>query len=302
MSGVLQLDLEFVLKTIAFLCGGFGAADTVVTSESSFGHCSARIVKARGWRLMSFLTRMVLHRGHRRPLQLSTTVALRTPSRCVDPKVTPCADIVVDVAATGCFTDRQTTIMIRNLLVGGGNDKETSTLICRGLGQITFHNSLVRERMGYNGTVRGGSQGDVGRMYAIGTRVMLDGETIVPYKANASVPVKLLRNVVISMCRIAQSYFPEVLSVIRDVEGDTGLQPVSPMDGAPPRGGSPRQEGRRHCVGYSIDMSCDLGNSSHYDVHDASQGSGKKGRRHRVGYSIDMSCDLGNSSHYDGCS
>ena len=34
-------------------------------------------------------------------------------------------------------------------------------------------------------------------------------------------------------------------------------------------------------------------------VHDASQGSGKKGRRHRVGYSIDMSCDLGNSSHYD---
>jgi hypothetical protein len=29
---------------------------------------------------------------------------------------------------------------------------------------------------------------------------------------------------------------------------------------------------RRQRVGYSIDMSCDLGNSSHYDIHDASQG------------------------------
>ena len=49
--------------------------------------------------------------------------------------------------------------------------------------------------------------------------------------------------------------------MIRDTEGDSGLQPVVPMDG---------EGGLR--VGYTIDMSVDLGNASHFDVHDASQG------------------------------
>jgi hypothetical protein len=219
----------------------------------------------------------------------------RLPDTCmiVDPKVTPCVDIVIDVAATGFCTDRQTTVMIRNMTGCGNNHTETARLIRRGLRQITFHNSLVRERMGNDGTVRA-SAGDVGRMYAIGTRVHLDGETVVPYQTNAAIPVNLLRNVVVALCCIATFYFPEVISVIRDIEGDTGLPPVSPMEGNPPLevaqplGGavSPKgllgvqpakkkahcETGRRQRVGYSIDMSCDLANSSHYNVHDASQG------------------------------
>jgi hypothetical protein len=49
--------------------------------------------------------------------------------------------------------------------------------------------------------------------------------------------------------------------VIRDTEGNCGLQPVPPMDG---------EGGRR--VGYTVDMSVDLGNASHHDFNDASQG------------------------------
>ena len=63
---------------------------------------------------------------------------------------------------------------------------------------------------------------------------VMDGKTVVPYKTNTSVPMKVLQSVVLSMCRIATYFFPEVLSVIRDTKGDTGLPPVSPMDGAPP--------------------------------------------------------------------
>ena len=129
------------------------------------------------------------------------------------------------------------------------------------------------------GTVRA-SSGDFGSMYAIGTRVELDGTHVVPYQTNASLPEKLLRKLVVAMSRIATHYFPEVLSVIQDLEGDTGMPPVTPREGAPPlevatlplEVSMPLDVSptcRRQRVGYSIDMSCDLGNSSHIDVHDA---------------------------------
>ena len=140
------------------------------------------------------------------------------------------------------------------------------------------------------GTVRA-SSGDFGSMYAIGTRVELDGTHVIPYRTNASVPEKLLRKLVVAMSRIATHYFPEVLSVIQDLEGDTGMPPVTPREGAPPlevatlplevsmppleQVSQPLEvsrKRRRQRIGYSIDMSCDLGNSSHYDIHDASQG------------------------------
>ncbi len=51
--------------------------------------------------------------------------------------------------------------------------------------------------------------------------------------------------------------------MIRDLESDSGLKPELPMDG----------KGDQGCrVGYTIDVSVNLGNASHYDVHDASQG------------------------------
>ena len=58
----------------------------------------------------------------------------------IDPKVTPCVDLVIDIAPTGGCTDRQTFVMVRHLLRGGGNKKgsETTRLIRRGLRHITF--------------------------------------------------------------------------------------------------------------------------------------------------------------------
>ncbi len=56
--------------------------------------------------------------------------------------------------------------------------------------------------------------------------------------------------------------FPDVLAVMQDIEGDTGLQPVACMV----------DKGSEDRVAYSIDMSVDLGNASHYDVGDVSQG------------------------------
>lgn len=226
----------------------------------------------------------------------------------IDPKVDPCVDIMIDVAATGCCTDRQTTVMIRHLLGGDKKQTETKRRIRRGLRDITFHNTLVRERMGSVGTVRA-SGGDYGKMYAIGTRVHLNGN-VIPYGTNNAVPQPLLRKVVVAMCDIGRYCFPEVVSVIQDVEGDTGMPPVSPMDGSDPLKVLAVQKEvaplvpsnvatlppleevavdnnstqakclrektvmfqRRQRVGYTIDMSVNLGNTSHYDVHDASQG------------------------------
>jgi hypothetical protein len=231
----------------------------------------------------------------------------------IDPKVDPCVDIVTDVVATGCCTDRQTIVMIRYLLGGDKKQTEKKRLIRRGLRDLTFHNALVRERMGSVGTVRA-SGGDFGKMYAIGTRVHLNGN-VTPYRTNKAVPQQLLRKVVVAMYDIGKYCFPEVVSVVHDVEGDTGMPPVSPMDGSDPLEVAVPKEvapllqmnvaappplevvvdhnstkakslaqaanapckkigmfKRRRRVGYTIDMSVDLGNSSHYDVHDASQG------------------------------
>ena len=77
------------------------------------------------------------------------------------------------------------------------------------------------------------------------------------YKANEGVEEVLLRGMVVSLIRIGRCAFPQVYAVIRDTEGNSGLQPVVPMDG-----------GAGHRVGYTVD----LGNASHYDFNDDSQG------------------------------
>jgi hypothetical protein len=64
------------------------------------------------------------------------------------------------------------------------------------------------------------------------------------------------------LAKIVAILFPDVLAVIQDAEGETGLSPVSSM-------GEP---GNMLCVGFTIDKSFDLGSSSHYDVGDVSQG------------------------------
>jgi hypothetical protein len=96
-------------------------------------------------------------------------------------------------------------------------------------------------------------------MHAIGTRVLLDG-TLDAYKANDDVDEALLRGMVVALARIGRCAFPQVYAVIRDTEGNFGVEPVVPMEG---EGG--------HRVGYTVDMSVDLGNASHYDFNDGSQ-------------------------------
>jgi hypothetical protein len=64
------------------------------------------------------------------------------------------------------------------------------------------------------------------------------------------------------LAKIGAILFLDVLAVIQDAEGDTGLSPVSSMG----------QPGNMLRVGFTIIMSVGLGNSSHYDVGDVSQG------------------------------
>ncbi len=65
------------------------------------------------------------------------------------------------------------------------------------------------------------------------------------------------------MAKVGAILFPDVFAVIvQDTEGDTGLSPLSSM-------GEP---GNMLHVGFTIDMSVDLGNLSHYDVGNVSQG------------------------------
>lgn len=129
------------------------------------------------------------------------------------------------------------------------------------LNHITFHNTVLNRRLGRSGSVRS-KGGDVGTMHAIGTGFDFNGE-MRPYASNLMVPERLLRNMVLCLARCGEVFFPQVLAVIRDMESDTGLQPISPMEGDPHK---------KRSVGFTVDMSVNLGNSSHFDVHDASQG------------------------------
>jgi hypothetical protein len=202
----------------------------------------------------------------------------RIPHTCwvIDPTVMHCVDIMVDVATVGRCVDRQSVVMIRHVLRmdtdDGDRDGElkvegrrrtpgVNLELSEALSRITAHNALVRRRVGTGGA-RSKSR-DVGAMHAIGTRVDFDNVTTMPYHTNACVFDRVLRDMVVGLWKVGNYCFPQVLAVIRDLERDSGLKPIPPMDGLGERGRG---------VGFTIDMSVNLGNASHYDVHDASQG------------------------------
>ncbi|KAI2512275.1 hypothetical protein MHU86_2151 [Fragilaria crotonensis] len=190
----------------------------------------------------------------------------RLPSDClvIDGADNAVVDIVVDIAPIGNCTSRKSIIMVRQIL------SPTLDPLCKGeagrplmvedLRFITLHNSLLRTRVPV-GSARA-SRGDLGNMHPIGTRILLDGVTTAEYAANSKVPQRMLRKFVESLAKIGANCFPEVLAVMQDAEGDTGLHPVTPM----------ADKGSEDRVAYSIDMSVDLGNASHFDVGDSSQG------------------------------
>ncbi len=196
---------------------------------------------------------------------------LRVPDTCwtIDPAVTHCVDIMADPATVGGCSDRQLVVMIRYVFVVVSDDDRNSdrylpewdrdTHLIGDLNHVTFHNKILRRRSP-SGTLRARG-GDVGTMHAIEAHIDLDNIGTSAYRASLCVPERLLRNMVVSLSRLGSHCFPQVYSVIRDLETDCGLHPIAPMDGA---------DGRQ--VGYTVDMSVDLGNVSHFDVHNACQG------------------------------
>ncbi len=76
------------------------------------------------------------------------------------------------------------------------------------------------------------------------------------------VPRRFFRQFVKSLAKIGAILFSDVLAVIQDTEADAGLNPVSSMG----------EMGNTLHGGYTIDMSVDLGNSSHLDVSNVLQG------------------------------
>ena len=181
----------------------------------------------------------------------------RLPENCwvVDPTGQHFVDIVVDLPDVGNERNRQSVVMVRNVnFLSDDNGVGFATEI----GRITQHNRAMR-LAGSTGQARQ-NLGDLGTMHAIGTRVMLDG-TLGTYKANGDVDEAILRGMVVALARIGRCAYPQVYAVIRDTEENSGVQPVVPMDG----------DGV-HRVGYTVDMSVDLGNASHVDFNDGSQG------------------------------
>lgn len=190
-----------------------------------------------------------------------------------------CLDLLVDVATVGLCAHRQSVVMIRNFLEmetksDGDDDLDEGIHNCGDredvLAKITEHNALLCRQAPTGGARARGD--DVGTMHTIGTRVELDNVNVSPYKANALVSKQCLQNLVVGLWKVGSYCFPHVLSVIRDVEADSGIIALSPEGGvvaSSPINGNITQGCR---VGNTIDMSVNLGNSSHYDVHDASQG------------------------------
>ena len=182
----------------------------------------------------------------------------RLPDTCwiIDPTSQHFVDIMVDLPDLGHQKNRQSVVMVRNVKFLSDDDGGD---FAGAMARITEHNQALRLARS-SGQARQ-NVGDVGTMHALGTRVHLNGVTTGAYKANDGVEEDLLRDMVVSLARIGRCAFPQVYAVIRDTEGNSGLQPVVPMDG---RAG--------HRVGYTVDMSVDLGNASHYNFNVGSQG------------------------------
>jgi hypothetical protein len=190
------------------------------------------------------------------------------PSSCLvlDPVVDPMVDVVIDDAPCGTSVDRQTVVRVRHTLMLKTDPVPMDDLKLRIarraslLLKITRCNTAIRRGMRTTSGVRN-TGGDVGNMYAIGMRVEGDGATMIPYAANEKVDELVLRDMVAALCCLGRLCYPDLMHLIKTLESDSGVPMMSPMDG---------KDG--DWVGRTIDMSVNLGNSSHFDVNDCSQG------------------------------
>ena len=144
--------------------------------------------------------------------------------------------------------------------------------------------------------------GDKGKMYALGCKVDPKGECLVDYAGNKYVKSSILPNAVEAMEYLGSIAFPSVLRPIQDMERAAGCECLPGMEKVkiddqsstgdtiavasepPTRKGSVEKhvinkttssETKRlyKCkVGLTMDISCNLHNSAHYDVNDATPG------------------------------
>ena len=149
--------------------------------------------------------------------------------------VDPNAHHFVDVHLTiDGIPDREPVVMVRNVGRMDPHDDRHQFLSL-----LTERCTAIRLANGGNGTARA-KFSNVGGMIAIGTRIaMKKGESTnfpavhnkVPYAANLSVGEDVIHGLVVDLADIRSHCFPQVYSVTRDMEVNSGVSPVAPMDG-----------------------------------------------------------------------
>ena len=149
---------------------------------------------------------------------------------------------------------RESVVQIRYLLhLGTGAEKLVN--------DIWEHASTATK--GNHQSARRGL-GDVGSMHPLGMRVMKDKKTCTRYKTSRGIREQhALRKAVVASARLAAVAIPGILRIIQDAEEDGDI--------APPEGGM-NGDGGSLRVSYTMDISVDLANASHFDVNDATQG------------------------------
>ena len=100
---------------------------------------------------------------------------------------------------------------------------------------------------------------DVGKMFGLGDRVGNDGRRVPFALMNSGNIASAVQHSSIAAAAFASKAFPQVLATIRQLEKCAGLCPS-------------REMGGRMGVSSTGDQSDGLGNASHFDINDASQG------------------------------
>ena len=131
------------------------------------------------------------------------------------------------------------------------------------LGMIRDHAASLRQSRNKGAVVCSG-HGDVGRMYAFGTRIHLDKRWRTQNgTSSADGKQPALVRTVRACAQLAAITIPGVLRVMQDIKDDSDILPTKGM----------AEDGCYGRVSHSsMDVSVDLSNVSHYDVNDALQG------------------------------
>ncbi len=143
------------------------------------------------------------------------------------------------------------------------------------------------------------------------TGILLDRTGTVPFAANRKVPEGILRKMVVNLSKVGSRCFPQVYAVVKDMEQDSGLLPLEPMNGmaiTDDEGGAESDDCGDEDVSDNGDVDDNNGNFACANMHCKRTAKARIAlckrvavleRRRRVGYTIDMSINLGNASHYD---